>query len=238
MTHGDQTNYDAIAEVYLGSTDEKAFVSHYERPYMLRHMPELAGKTMLDLGCGTGFYSHFALGKGARAISVDASPKMIEHTNMRCGGKNEPHVHDLGEPLGFLGDSSIDVTICSLVLHYIERWEPVLAEVYRVLKPGGVCLVSTHHPINDYTHSGESGYFETRFIEEVWKGFSAPITVRYFVRPLSEYLRPFLQSSFTIRGIDEPMPTPELEQSDPVMNERLSIRPTFLFFVLEKEDHR
>jgi SAM-dependent methyltransferase len=238
MSHGDQTNYDAIAEIYLGATDEKPFVSHYERPYMLRHLPDLTGKTVLDLGCGTGFYSHFALGKGARVISVDASERMIEHTNLRCGGKNEFFVHDLAEPFFFVGDSSVDVVICSLVFHYIERWDPVLAEIYRTLKPGGLCLVSTHHPVNDYVHSGESGYFETRMIEDLWRGFSPPITVKYFVRPLSEYLRPFLHSDFTIRKIDEPMPTPELEQSEPGMYDRLSERPTFLFFVLEKEGER
>jgi ubiquinone/menaquinone biosynthesis C-methylase UbiE len=48
--------------------------------------------------------------------------------------------------------STLDVVICSLVLHYVEHWEDTLNEFHRILRKGGKCLVSTNYPITDYKH--------------------------------------------------------------------------------------
>ena len=208
-----ETNYDPIAEAYL-ATEEKPFTAYYERPFITANLLKLSGKTVLDLGCATGYYSKYCLDQGAEVISVDASKKMVSHTAKICENRTKAYVHDIAKPFTFIEDNTIDIIICSLVLHYVENWDNTLEEFYRILKAGGRCIVSTHHPINDYTHFNQNDYFSKRLIEDEWKGFEKPIKVRYFVRPLSEYIQPIIECKLKLRNIAEPKPVNTLKRKD------------------------
>jgi len=105
MSVSKDTNYDPIAEIYLASTDKKAYTKYYERPFIIENLPQVAGKNVLDLGCATGFYSKYCLDNGAEVISIDASKKMIDHTLKICENKVKAFVHDIAEPFTFLKSS-------------------------------------------------------------------------------------------------------------------------------------
>src|ERR1700751_6401245 len=83
----------------------------------------------------------------------------------RLGDSADLRVAELGSPLPFLDDTFDDVT-ASLVLHYLEDWGPALAELRRVLKPGGRLIVAVDHPFAiELLHRQETGQaadFETR----------------------------------------------------------------------------
>jgi SAM-dependent methyltransferase len=234
-----KTSYESIAENYLRTGGEKSFVKYYERPNMLKLLPaELTEKNVLDLGCASGFYSKYCLDNGAVVTAVDASAKMIHHTAEVCGNNPflQTYVHDISRPFTFLQDSSFDLIICSLVLHYIEDWNPVLAEFGRILRPGGKCLISAHHPINDYTLFNEDSYLEKKLIDDVWKGFDPPLEVSYYVRPLKEYIQPILDSTLKLVRLVEPEPAEELKERNYSMYLRLNNEPTFVFYVLENAE--
>jgi SAM-dependent methyltransferase len=233
MSTSDETNYDPIAEVYLMS-DGKPFTVYYERPFITANLPNLRGKRVLDLGCATGYYSKYCLDQGAEVISVDVSQKMVNHTETLCDNSIKSYVHDIAKPFSFVDADSIDVVICSLVLHYIENWTETLNEFHRMLKNGGTCLISTHHPINDYTHFNQDDYFSKRLIEDEWKGFITPIKVKYFVRSLSEYIQPMLDCKLKLKKIVEPQPAGSLKEKDGRIFDRLQKKPCFLFSILEK----
>ena len=235
MSAVDQTSYESIAEQYLSGAGDKWITTHYERPFMTAQLPDVNGKTVLDLGCATGYYSKYCLDRGAEVISVDASPKMVENTIKLCGGKARGYVHDIARPFPFLDNASVDVVICSLVLHYVENWEDTLNECHRVLKDGGKCIVSTHHPISDYRHFNQDSYFSKRLIEDEWTNFDQPLPVKYFVRPLSEYIQPMIACKLDLTEVAEPMPSAELHELDKNAFDGASTRPLFLFFVLAKE---
>lgn len=236
MSVSKDTNYDSFAEIYLASTDKKPYTTYYERPYIIKKLPPVDGKVVLDLGCATGFYSKQCLDNGAEVISIDTSKKMINHTLKLCENKIKAYVHDIAEPFTFLNSSSIDIAICSLVFHYIENWDETLEELYRVLRPGGKCIISTHHPVNDYTIFNQTNYFMKRLIEDEWKGFEKPIQVKYFVRPLNEYIQPLLKCNLKLKEMAEPKPVDILKEINEKMHFQLSNKPTFLFFILEKEE--
>jgi SAM-dependent methyltransferase len=165
MTSVNETSYESFADDYLSTSNERYVLSHYERPYILSQLPVMKNCTVLDVGCASGFYSKYCQNQGAKVICIDASQKMVEHTLQLCNGKAEGHVHDMAKPMNFARSSSVDVIICSLILHYLEKWDGVLSEFYRILKEGGKCVISTHHPINDYTRFNQENYFRTRLIE-------------------------------------------------------------------------
>lgn len=101
---------------------------------------DLRGQRWLDAGCGTGTLARFlAKRKRCRVLGVDASGEMIA----RCAAAPDTEfrvVRDICETA--LPDSEFDGVVCSSVLEYLAEPEKALHEFYRVLRRGGVLLVS------------------------------------------------------------------------------------------------
>ena len=70
-------------------------------------------------------------------------------------------------------------------------------------------------------------------MDDTWNKRGTPIQVKYFVRPLSGYLGPFIESNFRIVSIDEPLPVPKMKEVDDDFG-YFAGNPQFLFFVVEK----
>jgi 2-polyprenyl-3-methyl-5-hydroxy-6-metoxy-1,4-benzoquinol methylase len=121
----------------------------------------LTGTQWLDAGCGTGTLSRFLAEKGCSVVGLDAAPRMIELA--REQGKrhacNERMRFEVAgtEPAGtgFTGigptgtieqlpnaTASFDGVLCSSVLEYVPDADSCLSEFARVLKPGGLLLIS------------------------------------------------------------------------------------------------
>jgi SAM-dependent methyltransferase len=231
------TNYDPIAEIFLAHIARPdSWNNLYERPNTLSRLPTLRDKNVLDLGCSSGFYTEHALKTGAKVTAVDVSKKLIDRLASRIKSpKLRLFCADISQPMPFLESASLDYVICSLVIDYIKDWGNLFTELYRVMKTGGRLVISTHHPFAEYLHFKQYGYFEFKFVEDTWGlGTGRPFKTHYYIRPLSETLKPIIESKFKIISIDEPLPTEKCKEIDPETYERLSQRPAFLFIVLER----
>jgi SAM-dependent methyltransferase len=102
---------------------------------------EVAGKRVLDFGCGFGNLSRLATSLGARqVIGVDIDPKSIE----RASSEPTPNVTFQLEPDPSrisLPDTSIDVVLVFAVLEHIMEYEAIAGEWARILAPGGKVLI-------------------------------------------------------------------------------------------------
>jgi len=232
----DKTNYDKIAGAYIDHAESKlSWNNLYERPYMISIFDDFTNKKILDAGCGTGFYSKYAIEKNAQATAVDASQKMLDHlSKTRASKKLKIYKADLADGLPFIGPGSVDCIICSLVLHYIENWDTIISEFYRVLKQNGKLYISTHHPFADYLMLNKKSYFDKYLVEDEWGSGKNSFKVFFYTRPLYAVLKPFINSPFNILSIDEPMPTQECKRAAPEVFEKLCTHPSFLFLVLQK----
>lgn len=119
--------------------------SFVEKPMMKSMMPDLKGKKVLMLGCGTGEESKLLEKfKPSEIIGLDISEPSIE-----IARKTYPNyefiVGDMHE-LPF-DDNSFDFIYSSLSIHYSSDPEKVYKEVYRVLKKDGNFLFSVGHPM-------------------------------------------------------------------------------------------
>ncbi len=98
----------------------------------------------LDAGCGTGTLSRMMCLKGVQVIAVDGSPKMIEcakNESIALSGNITYKLVDTIETLDFQS-SSFDHALCSSVIEYVENPEQALCELFRVIRPSGILIVS------------------------------------------------------------------------------------------------
>jgi SAM-dependent methyltransferase len=142
-------------------------------------------------------------------------------------------VADLGQPLPF-ADGAFDDVVASLVLHYLQDWTAPLAELRRVLKPGGRLILSVNHPIvYKLTNPGADYFAMTQYSEEyTFNGQRAVLT--YWHRPLHAMTDAFTEAGFRISVISEPPASPDAprELFPPHLGDRTAFL-CFIFFVLE-----
>lgn len=221
--------YETLAESYAAVVDTKPHNAFYERPATLSLLPDVRGKRVLDAGCGPGVYSEILLGRGAKVTGIDASPNMLRLAKARVGARAEFYLANMAEPLSFLADESFDVVLSPLALDYVEDWNELFAEFYRVLVPGGRFVFSLHHPFFEYIYYNVENYFETSVVSVRWKGFpGTEVDMRSYRRPLHEVLNPLASAGFRIEKIVEPLPTDDFKSADLKEYEKLMKFPSFL----------
>ncbi|MDH6565441.1 SAM-dependent methyltransferase [Streptomyces sp. SAI-117] len=233
-------DYCGFAEAYTAENETNLINAYSERPAMLALAGDVAGRRILDAGCGTGPLFGALRERGAIVSGFDASAGMLELARQRLGDTAELQVAELGGPLPYPDDTFDDV-VASLVLHYLEDWGPALAELRRVLRPGGRVIVSVDHPFaielmhRQAGREAEHNYFDTTNWTEEWTmgGHSALMSIWH--RPLHAMTDAFTQADFRITVINEPEPDPAARKLFP---EAMAAKPRFLcflFFVLQAD---
>lgn len=224
-----QDAYDQLADAYAARVATKPHNAYYERPAMLSLLPEIAGKRILDAGCGPGVYAEILVQMGAEVVALDANPKMIAHARARLGDQAQVIQASLEAPLDFLGDVSFDVVMAPLVMDYLCDWRATLAEFHRVLKPGGMLVFSLEHPMMKYfDFQAESNYFAVEQVSYTWRGFGSPVEVPTYRRPLGEVLNPLIETGFALDKVLEPLPTEAFKVHEPEHYEKLIREPGFM----------
>ncbi len=177
--------YDDMAELYALKNESSLHNALYERPATKAIMPDIKGKKVFDAGCGTGNLTEWLVAQGADVIACDISDEMVKYTKKRLGDRAQVRVADLGKPLDFIKDNSIDVIVSSLVLHYIRNWLNVFTEFSRILKKNGYVVFSTHHPHADWHWFNKPNYFKKELYSESWIINGKPYPVSFYHRTLA-----------------------------------------------------
>lgn len=101
-------------------------------------------KAVLDLGCAGGFMAEALTEKGANVTGIDPAEQAIEAARSRAVSVGHAIRYDVGvgEDLPY-ADAAFDAVVCVDVLEHVSDLDRVLAEVARVLKPGGLFLYDT-----------------------------------------------------------------------------------------------
>jgi ubiquinone/menaquinone biosynthesis C-methylase UbiE len=118
-----------------------------EWPAIRALLPDLRGRSVLDLGCGYGWFCRWARQNGAAHIhGIDVSEKMLARGRAATEDAAITYTRADMEHLE-LPPESFDLVYSSLALHYIENLDGLLSQVYRSLVPGGSLVFSVEHPI-------------------------------------------------------------------------------------------
>jgi 2-polyprenyl-3-methyl-5-hydroxy-6-metoxy-1,4-benzoquinol methylase len=162
-----------------------------ENPFFsLMNADALAGKRVLEIGCGFGFHSELMLRAGAHLTSIDLTRSAVDGTTARLALKGlRGDVREMdAEHLDF-ADGEFDMIWSWGVIHHSSRTGVILKEIHRVLKPGGKARIMV------YNLEGAIAYMTMlrRYMLGFWRGASLDellwrdmdgYTARYYTRDL------------------------------------------------------
>jgi ubiquinone/menaquinone biosynthesis C-methylase UbiE len=102
------------------------------------------GERILDVGCGPGFYCAELLdevGTDGSIVGLDGSPQMLALAARRCAGHPDVEFAEADVTALPVGDAGFDAALCVQVLEYVPDTSAALAELHRVLCPGGRVVI-------------------------------------------------------------------------------------------------
>ncbi len=137
--------------------------------------------TVGDLGCGTGQVTELLAPHVHKVIAVDGSTDMVQAARRRLKGATHVDVRRGDMEALPIDDRQLDVAVLALVLHHVPEPVRALAEVNRVLKPGGRVLMVDMLPHDREEYQHQMGHVWLGFSEKTIKkhletaGFSRPV---------------------------------------------------------------
>jgi SAM-dependent methyltransferase len=146
-----QAYFDARADDYLaGREQQHSFVA--QRDLVLGMLEGVRGR-VADIGCGPAVMAPHLLRRGLEVWAIDASPRMIDRGHARLAGhprRERAHLH-VGDITSLrLADGFCDAVIAMGVLEYLPDYAPALGEIHRVLRPGGVAVLTVPNRASQY----------------------------------------------------------------------------------------
>lgn len=223
-------------------SEEKGLNVVLEQPAFRSLLPELAGKVILDLGCGFGKFAAWAVNTGAAEVTgVDISEKMLQEAQKGVGRLNVRFVHQAVEDY-VIPENRFDLIVSSLCLHYVEDIRPVFQRIHRGLKDNGRFVFSVEHPICtsllqgwELAPDGRRRHWPVDHYREEGLRVS-----RWFVdgvikyhRTVETYVNTLIDAGFSIRRLLEPEAQSEFLSRRPELVDDAR-RPPFLLLAADK----
>ncbi|MCC7045273.1 MAG: class I SAM-dependent methyltransferase [Alphaproteobacteria bacterium] len=188
-----------------------------EWPVLRAMLPPMGGLSVVDLGCGYGWFCRWARGQGAaRVLGLDVSEKMLARAQADTHDAAIAYARADMERLD-LPASSFGLAYSSLALHYIADLAGLMAVVRRALVPGGSLVFSVEHPI--YTAPAEPKWTGAADGRKTWpvdryldEGARSTDWLAKGVikqhRTMATYVNTLLGLGFTLSRLEEWGPTP------------------------------
>jgi len=164
--------FDSVADKW--DSMRQGFFSSRVRETAIKAADVQPGRVAADLGAGTGFLTEALLKQGLKVVAIDHSPEMIEQIRRKFGETNKLDLR-LGEAENLpVPDESVDYVFANMYLHHVESPDRAILEMVRILKPGGV-LVITDLDEHDFD-------FLRTEQHDRWLGFKRDDISAWFVR--------------------------------------------------------
>ena len=236
-------NANADAWTRLASAGYDIYRDYFNTPAFMRLLPAVEGLSGLDIGCGDGHNTRRLAERGARMVAIDIADLFIAHARRV----------EAQTPLGIdyrvasavelpFADAAFDFATGFMSFMDVPETDRVLAEAYRILKPGGFLQFSITHPCFDTPHrrnlrdaTGKTYAIEVgdyfRNLEgeiDEWLFKAAPPHIKQglpkfkiprFTRTFSQWLNRLIDTGFLLERVEEPRPDDETVRACPELQD-------------------
>jgi ubiquinone/menaquinone biosynthesis C-methylase UbiE len=183
--------YDRWATQY---DDDRNTTRDLDAAVVRRAPLRIAGRDVLELGCGTGKNTVWLAADARQVHALDFSAGMLAEARRRIPAEKVRFVeHDIRTAWP-LAAGSVDVVVGNLVLEHVRDLAPIHAEAARVLRPGGQLFLCELHPFRQL-RGGQAHFVDPRSGETVH--------VPAFMHTTSEYVNGGLAAGFELRELGE-----------------------------------
>ena len=228
ILHINQKGWDKVAPMFHGGTALPKYGPLAPTETELNLIPDLNGKRVLELGCGSGHtLSYLWENKNASELwGLDISEEQIRFTKELLEERNIPVkllLASMDENPG-IPENNFDLVIAIYSLGWTPDLFRTLSLVHSYLKPGGVFIFSWEHPVYhclQYNDDLGKYIFERSYVREEpeihpsWKGVEIVINSR----KLSTYLNALVQSGLVLEQLIESEPNLNLAREQDFAHE-------------------
>lgn len=200
--------------------NDQGFNNLLEQPTIYSLLPCLKEKNILDIGCGFGDFSRYALKNDASSVlGIDPSFKMLQKAQSLTMSNQNIIFKQVAIENFEADENSFDLIVSSLAFHYVRDFKIIIKHITRWLKPNCCLIFSVEHPICTacpeailktdeqgkifhpvYNYRDETAFKQTWFVEGVQK----------YHRTISTYVNTLIELGLRINAVLEPMPDDEL----------------------------
>jgi SAM-dependent methyltransferase len=252
--------YDQYSTNWIAKKKSKIHFAHdyLEKPAMFENLPDLAGKIILVLGCGSGEECEYLLGLNpAKIIAMDSSQELIDWSKMQYSYETKIEFICSRLEEFEIKKASVDFVFSSLTMHYIEDWTTEFTKIKSWLRIDSKLeyqvIFSCHHPIkwgaaatrtkdfnefrlgynknkkNDNVYEIFGDYLTSRPIDDTLFG---KLEITHHHKSISTMFQQITKSGLLINQILEPKPIPESLKLKPDFYYVYSKIPLFMIWRL------
>ncbi len=212
------TNWHGAAQWYDKHVGDQG--SDYQQnliiPGSVKLLAPRRGEKILDIACGQGVFCRELAESGAEVVGIDSAKGLIKAARQRS-----PRIKFFladAENLDLFPSSAFDAVSCLMAIQNIESHRSAIAEMGRVLKPGGRALIVMSHPAFRVPKQSGWGFDERqglqyRRVDSYMSELKSPIQMQpgydphlytwTFHRPLSSYFRSFAAAGLAVTALEE-----------------------------------
>jgi SAM-dependent methyltransferase len=212
-------------------------------PAFFEMLPDVRGLSGLDIGCGEGHNTRLLAERGARVTGIDISEIFVRHARRLEEQKTLGIDYQVASAVELaFAASAFDFVTGFMSFMDVPEIGCVLAEAYRVLRPGGFLQFSITHPCFDTPHRRNlrdengltyavevGGYFRNLQGEIAeWLFSAAPPEARQgltefkiprFTRTISQWLNLLIEAGFLLERVEEPRPSDQVVREYPSLQD-------------------
>jgi SAM-dependent methyltransferase len=176
----------------------------------LRLLGDVAGRDVLEYGCGAAAWSISLAKRGARCVSLDNSSRQLDHARAAAAKANVDvrFVHAAAEQTPF-ADASFDIVFCDHGAMSFADPQRTIPEVARILRPAGRFVFNLEHPLHAIAWN-EAGTALGRMMTKSYFNLNRYVDpddgIVSHTRTVSGYVTQLLESGFSIERVLEPRP--------------------------------
>ncbi|KAA3619700.1 MAG: class I SAM-dependent methyltransferase [Calditrichaeota bacterium] len=134
-----QDGDDFIYNIWQADRSKRLFRNELLRHHQLRELLLKSGefKTLIDIGCGTGYFDFLLSRDGKKITAVDLSAKRL---SLFADTAKKYQIKQVNANLFDISESGFDALISQEVLEHLENYETALKKMHSFLRPGGMAL--------------------------------------------------------------------------------------------------